>query len=233
MTDLELSYSDPEGDTPWAMQLVLHLPKAGPAPSRAALCAAAAAAVVEVLTSPAAAPGGVWHPAVQRWTDGRIRKHARRARTDAEWERAQTASGKTVTVTAHGGASARAYVPGPVTDIPRDVHRLQLSGSEPVELGPTSLDVEPDGPLLISISAAPALSLGKAAAAAGHAAQVALLRMPEDRLAVWSASGYPIVVEHPDVARWNDRLNQAQVQIEDAGFTEIEPGTITATACWA
>lgn len=226
-------HADPEGEAPWAMQLVLRMPKNGDPASRAALCAAAARAVVGVLTAPEAQPGREWVPALTRWTEGRIRKHARRARTEAEWDRAQALPGVTATITEHGGASVRAYVPTAVTDIPRDIHRLQLSGSEPAELGPASISPEAGGPLVVSISASPALSLGKAAAAAGHAAQLALLAMPEARLDQWAAAGYPIVVEHPDELRWAELKQEAPVQVVDSGFTEIAPGTTTATASWA
>ena len=116
---------DPEGEAPWAMQLVAHIEKSAP-PTRTAVCAAAAVAVVRLLADERARPGGEWYPPVRRWTDGRIRKHCRRAR-GAAWERLWELPGVTAEV---AGAEVRALVPTSTDEIPRVVAKLQLSGSE-------------------------------------------------------------------------------------------------------
>jgi len=72
----------------------------------------------------------------------------------------------------------------------------------------------------------------KAAAAAGHAAQLALMQMPCDRLAAWAGLGFDVVVEHPDVARWRRLRRLAQVEVVDAGLTAVPAGTSTALARW-
>jgi peptidyl-tRNA hydrolase len=213
--------------TPWAMQIVLRMEKNAPQ-SRAHLCSAAAVAVVRLLTSPEAGPDGAWRSHIDTWTNSRIRKHARRAR-GAAWNACQQLDGVTAVV---AGASARAFVPTPVTKIPESLKKLQLSGSEPEQIGPRHIDSRLDGPLIVSISTDPWLSLGKAAAAAGHAAQIALYKMPEDRRSVWAAAGYPVVVEHPQPKDWAQVQADSNVQVVDAGFTEIVPGTVTAVARW-
>ena len=222
-------YADPEGEAPWAMQLVVRVERSAP-PTRTAVCAAAAVAVVRLLADDRALPGGEWHPRVRRWTDGAIRKHCRRARGVA-WERVEALPGVTVS---SPGARVRALVPTALDELPREVDRLQLTGSElddPDVL--RTVDRVPGGPLVVSVCPEPFLPLGKAAAACGHAAQLAALRMPARRLAAWSAAGFPVVVEHPDVARWTRLRPQAPVEIVDAGFTVVEPGTTTALARWA
>ncbi|WP_448625197.1 hypothetical protein [Geodermatophilus sp. URMC 64] len=220
---------DPEGVAPWAMQLVAHIEKSAP-PTRTAVCAAAAVAVVRLLADDRARPGGEWFPPVRRWTDGRIRKHCRRAR-GAAWERLGALPGVTAEV---GGAEVRALVPTATDEIPREVAKLPLSGSEldDPEACP-AIDPVPGGPVVVSICPEPFLPLGKAAAAAGHAAQVTALRMPAQRLAAWSDAGFPLVVEHPGIARWARLRSRASVEILDAGFTEVAPGTCTALARWA
>ncbi len=209
------------------MQLVMRLEKVDQ-PSRAAICEAAAMATVRLLADDSAAPDGPWHPAITRWWDGRIRKHARRAR-GANWVRAQLLDGVTVD---HDGAEVRAFVPCSTAEIPPDVAKLQLSGSEVEVLGPREIEPEPDGPLVVSITAEPEVGLGKAAAAAAHAAQLAWVQMPEARRARWAEQGYPVLVEHPTVERWRTQRDRDQVVIRDGGFTEVEPGTVTATARW-
>ena len=220
---------DPVGKAPWAMQLVARVERSAP-PTRTAVCAAAAVAVVRLLADERAQPRGEWHPRVRRWADGAIRKHCRRARGVA-WERVAALPGVTVS---EGGAEVRALVPTALDELPREVAVLQLSGSElddPDVL--RAVDPLPGGPVVVSVCPEPFLPLGKAAAACGHAAQLAALRMPAGRLAVWSAAGFPVVVEHPDAARWAELGPQAPVQIVDAGFTVVAPGTTTALARWA
>lgn len=223
------AHPDPEGQAPWALQLVVRVERTDP-PTRTAACEAAAVAVVTLVHDERAQPGGPWAAAVTRWTDGRIRKHCRRAR-GAAWDKVQDQPGVTVEV---GGVQVRAVVPGPTDQIPRDLAKLQLSGTELEDPDVVeSVTAVVGGPVVVSISADPVLPFGKAAAAAGHAAQVAALQMAPERLSAWADQGYPVIVEHPDTHAWNALLTDAPVRIVDAGFTAVAPGTTTATARWA
>jgi peptidyl-tRNA hydrolase len=222
-------HTDPESEAPWAMQLVVHIEKTDP-PTRTGVCEAAAVAVARLLADDRVLPGGEWWPQVERWMDGRIRKHCRRAR-GAAWEKVQVLPGVTAEV---AGAQVRAFVPSSTDETPREIAKLQLSGSELDDPEAwASVEAEPNGPVVVSICPDPVLPLGKAAAAAGHAAQVAAMQMPAARLADWSASGFPVVVEHPDAARWTQLRLVAQVEIVDAGLTSVPSGTTTVLARWA
>lgn len=222
-------HGDPEREPPWVMQLVVHLPKINP-PTRTAVCEAAAAAVASLLMDDRALGIGEWAAAVERWNGGRIRKHCRRAR-GAAWDNVQLLPGVTVH---HAGAQVRAFVPSPMDDIPRDIAKLQLAGSEIEDPGVRrSIEVSAAGPVVVSICPDPVLSLGKAAAAAGHAGQLTAAAMSTERLALWSDAGLLVVVEHPDIARWASLLRCAPVLVTDGGLTEVAPGTVTALARWA
>jgi peptidyl-tRNA hydrolase len=132
------------------------------------------------------------------------------------------------------GAEVRALVPTALDDLPREVAVLQLSGSELDDPDASAaVDPVPGGAVVVSVAPEPFLPLGKAAAACGHAAQLTALRMPAGRLAAWSGAGFPVVVEHPDAARWARLRPTAQVEVVDAGFTVVAPGTTTALARWA
>ncbi len=185
---------------------------------------------MRLLADDRARPGGEWCPPIRRWTDGAIRKHCRRARGIA-WQRVEALPGVTVEVR---GAEVRALVPSALDELPPEVAKLQLSGSElddPEEC--PAVDPVPGGAVVVSVCPEPFLPLGKAAAACGHAAQLTALRMPAGRLATWSGAGFPVVVEHPDVARWARLRARAPVEVVDAGFTVVAPGTSTALARWA
>lgn len=208
------------------MQLVMRIEKSNP-PTRTAMCEAGALAVVALLADPNCQPGHPWYDPVTTWTDGRIRKHVRRARGSA-WNRAQTVPGITVT---HQGAQIRACVPTPVTDIPADIRRLQLTGSVLPD-PPKSPTPEVPHMVRIALTADPMLSLGKAVAAAGHASQLAVNAMTEEQHAEWTNAGYPLTVAHPTLSEWIKQFEHAEVVVTDAGFTEVEPNTVTAIATW-
>ena len=198
-------------------------------PPRAAVCRAAAVATVALLSDERSCGDGSWAAEVARWEEGRIRKHVRRAR-GAAWERVQALPGVTVSV---DGAEVRALVPGPTDRIPKDVARLQLDGTEPEPGDPGPWATLPPGTLVVAVCPEPVLPMGKAAAAAGHAAQLAWRRLDAPSRAGWAGAGFPLVVEHPDPERWAHLVATAPGVGRDGGFTVVAPGTTTAVAFWA
>ena len=72
----------------------------------------------------------------------------------------------------------------------------------------------------------------KTAAQCAHAAQYALRTAPPDRRAGWAAAAYRCVVVRASAGLWAAVADDAPVQVHDAGFTEVAPGTRTAVALW-
>ncbi|SDN01087.1 peptidyl-tRNA hydrolase [Allokutzneria albata] len=222
-----------------AMPMVLRIEKADP-PPRNALLAAAASSAIAVCLDPLAAPGQPWHDEVHAWMCGRIRKVSRRAR-GAHWTAVQDMAGITV---AHGGAEVRSLVPGLVVETPRVLGRLQISGSElPEDEQP--LAPPADVPVLW-LNPDAAMTVGKAAAQVGHATMLLAALLHADGrdadLADWADAGFPCAVRKADQARWRDLhpgddpglawKTKRVVAVRDAGFTEVDPGTITVVTQW-
>ncbi|MFD9896346.1 peptidyl-tRNA hydrolase [Amycolatopsis sp. NPDC059027] len=218
-----------------AMPVILRIERAE-RPGRTPLLEAAAAAALAVCLDERSAPGGEWAEPVHDWLDNRIRKVARRAR-GAHWQAVQELPGVTVEI---DGAQARALVPGRVVESPKEVSRLQISGSElpPDEPGPALAGV----PSLLLNPQVP-MTVGKAAAQVGHATMILAALLDPADLASWAAQRYRTSVRTPSVARWKELCpvedpaegwrRDRVIAVRDAGFTEVDPGTITVLAQWA
>jgi peptidyl-tRNA hydrolase len=168
--------------------------------------------------------GGEWAQAMRDWQDARIRKVVRRAR-GAEWRRAEALPGITVT---GKSAEVRVFPPVPLDGWPKDLARLQVSGTDlddpepPVEADPTApvLWLNPD----LEMSA------GKAMAQAGHGAQLAWWALPDEERTSWRDAGFPLAVRTAPPSRWRELTTSRLPLVRDAGFTEIAPGSCTVVA---
>ncbi|MFF0312093.1 peptidyl-tRNA hydrolase [Streptosporangium sp. NPDC004379] len=205
------------------LPLVVRIERAAP-PERTDALEAAALAVLTLLDAPQAAPGGEWAEAVRAWEDGRIRKVVRRAR-GAEWRRVLALPGLTVT---HGTAEVRVHPPVPLDAWPRDLSRLQVSGtdlSDSAEPAPPA----PGEPVLW-VNPGLAMSAGKAMAQAGHAAQLAWWAGDEGARRAWRERGLAVAVRTAAPGDWGALAGSGLPVVRDAGFTEIEPGSRTVVA---
>ncbi len=210
-----------------AMPVVLQVER--DLPGRTPLLEAAAAAAVALCLDERAQPGGEWHDEVADWVDGRIRKVSRRAR-GAHWTAVEELPGVTAEV---GGARARALLPWRVRELPKAVSRLQISGTELPEDTPGPV---PDGTPVLWLNPAVPMTVGKLAAQVGHGSMLlaALAAADGADLSTWDRH---CAVRTADPARWRalvagswaaDRV----VAVRDAGFTEVDPGTVTVVGQW-
>lgn len=213
-------------ERPRALQLAARVEKVDPA-DLADIFAAAALGVVSLLDDYRSLPGGEWHDDVEAWRGNRIRKIMRRARA-SNWERAQNVPGLTIT---YRTASVRVFVPGVVDEAPPELSKLQIQSSpldEPNPVEDLSPVVKPT--LTVLLNPAVEMSWGKRGAQVAHASQRCWEKMDRADRLDWNAAGRPVRVHTPTSQLWDEVLPTATTEIRDGGFTEIEPGTLTAAS---
>ena len=210
-------------DERWTMPLVARVERAAP-PTHTDVLEAAARACLAVWHDERAARE--WAPAFASWIGGRFRKVVRRAR-GAHWAAAQELPGVTVV---SGTAEVRAFPPLPNAELPRELARLQVGGTDLED--PTPLpDVGP-GAARLWLNPGLSMTTGKSAAQAGHASMLVWSALDDDQdvQEAWRAAGYPLAVRLARPTQWAELAGRAPVEVADGGFTEIEPGSVTVRA---
>ncbi|MFD9219351.1 peptidyl-tRNA hydrolase [Streptomyces sp. NPDC060064] len=207
----------------FVLPLVVHIEKAEP-PARTDALESAARAVLDILSDGRSLDDGEWAQAMRDWQDARIRKVVRRAR-GAEWRKAAGLPGITVT---SGTAEVRVFPPVPLDGWPKELAKLQVSGTDLDDPEPPAAP-DPTAPVLW-LSPDLDMSAGKAMAQAGHGAQLAWWELSEADRKAWREAGLPLSVRTAEPARWRKLTVSGLPVVRDAGFTEIAPGSCTVVA---
>ncbi|MCX4237125.1 peptidyl-tRNA hydrolase [Streptomyces ortus] len=207
----------------FVLPLVARIERTDP-PARTDALETAARAVLVLLSDERALGEGEWARAVHDWQDARIRKVVRRAR-GAEWRRAEALPGITVT---GKSAEVRVFPPVPLDGWPKDLARLQVSGTDLDDPEPPA---DPDAATpVLWLSPDLDMSAGKAMAQAGHGAQLAWWELSGEDRAAWREAGFPLAVRTADAEHWERLVTSGLPLVRDAGFTEIAPGSCTVVA---
>lgn len=207
----------------FVLPLVVHIEKTAP-PARTDALRTAARAVLTILSDERSLDDGEWAALIRDWQDARIRKVVRRAR-GAEWRKASALPGITVT---GESAEVRVFPPVPLDGWPKELAKLQVSGTDLDDPEPPAA---PDltGPVLW-LNPDLDMSAGKTMAQAGHGAQLAWWELSDTERKAWREAGFPLSVATPDPARWRELTVSGLPVVRDAGFTEIAPGSCTVVA---
>jgi len=217
----------------FVLPLVVRIEKTAP-PARTDALETAARAVLAILADERSTGEGEWAQAMRDWQDARIRKVVRRAR-GAEWRKAGALPGITVTgtgtnaqarVDAVAEAEVRVFPPVPLDGWPKELAKLQVSGTELDDPRPPAAP-DPAHPVLW-LNPTLAMSAGKAMAQAGHGAQLAWFELSEAKREAWRESGFALSVRTADPADWRALTASGLPVVRDAGFTEIAPGPTLA-----
>ncbi|MGW4564399.1 peptidyl-tRNA hydrolase [Streptomyces sp. NPDC004561] len=207
----------------YVLPLVVRIERSAP-PARTDALETAARAVLVLLGDDRALGDGEWAEAVRHWEDARIRKVVRRAR-GAEWRRAEALPGITVT---GKSAEVRVFPPVPLDGWPKDLAKLQVSGTELDDPEPP-VDADRAEPVLW-LNPELEMSAGKAMAQAGHGAQLAWWALSGEARTAWREAGFPLTVRTAEPAEWAELTRSGMPFVRDAGFTEIAPGSCTVVA---
>ncbi|MEU5212734.1 peptidyl-tRNA hydrolase [Streptomyces sp. NPDC020742] len=215
--------SDRDAAPQFVLPLVVRMERAEP-PARTDALETAARAVLVLLADERAAGDGPWAQAVRDWQDARIRKVVRRAR-GAEWRRAEALPGITVV---GDGAEVRVFPPVPLDGWPKDLARLQVSGTELDDPEPPAAPTE--GLPVLWLNPGLEMSAGKEMAQTGHGAQLAWWELPEEARTAWREAGFALAVRSAEPAQWAELTRSGLPVVRDAGFTEVVPGSCTVVA---
>jgi peptidyl-tRNA hydrolase len=221
--------SDRDAAPQFVLPLVVRIEKAAP-PARTDALETAARAVLFILSDERSVGDGEWAEAVRDWQDARIRKVVRRAR-GSEWRRATELPGLTVTgngpaTETSSTAEVRVFPPVPLDGWPRELARLQVSGTD-LDDPRTPPPADPSGPVLW-LNPELDMSAGKEMAQTGHGAQLAWWELSDTDRKAWREAGFPLAVRTPDAGRWRELTMSGLPLVRDAGFTEIAPGLTVA-----
>jgi peptidyl-tRNA hydrolase len=194
----------------------------------------AARAVLAILADERSSGDGQWAEAMAAWQDNRIRKITKRAR-GIEWRRAEALPG--ITVRGHGTGTAesaggvaevRVFPPTGVDDVPPELFKLQVSGTDfedAADLPPVKAGVP-----VLWLNPALEMSSGKAMAQCGHAAQLAWWALSAQARKEWEATDFDLAVRTATPSQWTHLLTSRLPVVQDAGFTEVAPGSRTVIA---
>jgi peptidyl-tRNA hydrolase len=206
------------------LPLVVRIERSDP-PAHTDALETAARAVLALLSDPRTTePEGAWAERVHAWQDARIRKVVRRAR-GSEWRRAAELPGITVT---GKSAEVRVFPPVPLDGWPKELVKLQVSGTELDDAEPPA-PPDPLAPVLWFNPDVP-MSTGKSMAQAGHGAQLAWWALSGAERDTWRESGFALAVRTATPALWSALAVSELPMVRDAGFTEIAPGSCTVVA---
>lgn len=206
--------------------IVLLVDKADPAAHTDAIRAVAAASVTTYAY--ALATGADLDP-WDTWLSGPFTKSVRRADPKTFAKLVATDGGELLHAVI-GKAKALALHPAPYAELPKNISRLQVSGTELPDRASDDPGASPRNAPTLVMNAGLGMSTGKAAAQAAHALFAWFLSLDAEQRHEWLSGDCRFHLQMATSAEFAAAaVNVAEeLLIEDAGRTEIDPGTATA-----
>ena len=165
------------------------------------------------------------NPAWVPWLAGSFGKSVRRARP-VEVEKAREHLLVSVRV---GEAEAFAGLPVTREDMPAPIRKLQVSGTDAERAGWVLPTDRPLGPY-IAVNLGANMTTGKTCAQVAHGLFAWALKQTPETLSAWQGAGMPFFVSEATQEKFDGfrrYSSDLSILIEDAGHTEVAPGTAT------
>ncbi|QEP08192.1 peptidyl-tRNA hydrolase [Glutamicibacter sp. ZJUTW] len=195
--------------------IILRIDKEDPSSEDEGLSAVARAAVIAYLQDPQ-------NPDWQQWASQAFAKSVRRANPKMFAKVLEMFPEQMVSEV--GKAQAVGLPPLPAADLPKLIAKLQVSGTQLPKA-----DEVLDAKINIVLNKSLEMSTGKAAAQAAHALFAWLTEATAESVEAWLQSHAPVGIRHLPRKDFEQLSRQAAGPvIQDAGRTEIEPGSVTA-----
>lgn len=164
-------------------------------------------------------------PIWQEWLSGRFVKSVRRAKASVM----DSLEELCIANVGVEDAVAMAFAPMKYGDLPSKIKKCQVQGTDYPKTGIWPY-WEFDGPAVF-INKDLDMSTGKTAAQVSHALMLYFMQATEDERETWLLSGCPVTLNEISAAKFDKLKNEdGVIAIRDAGFTEVDPGTITVIA---
>jgi peptidyl-tRNA hydrolase len=125
-------------------------------------------------------------------------------------------------------AEVRVFPPVEVDAVPDELFKLQVTGTDFEDSGELP-PVQPGVPVLW-VNPELEMSSGKAMAQCGHAAHLAWWALSDEARKDWEAAGFDLAVRTATPEKWDELLTSGLPVVQDAGFTEVAPGSRTVIA---
>jgi peptidyl-tRNA hydrolase len=183
--------------------------------------AAARASVAAWLTDPT-------NPAWEPWLAASFGKTVRRGR-NVEIEKCREFFVASAQV---GDAEAFACLPYLKAEVPAPIRKLQVSGTDRDRGEWTQKEDRPIGPYL-AVNLGANMSTGKTCAQVAHGVFAWALKQTPEHLTAWQEAGLPFFVTDCSQELFTYQRTHGSsrlIVIEDAGHTEVAPGTATVLA---
>jgi peptidyl-tRNA hydrolase len=213
--------SIPDSDDPFAVIYVVNdsRDESGSIAAERDILQASSDALVQLLASDDEAVVA----GVREWTAGRIRKIVKRARGSA-WNKVETLDLPHF-VGEHNGVKVLAFIPMRLSEQPKEVKRLQVTGLNSDDY--TAVEYASEAHLLVKVNDSLNMTTGKVVAQVGHAIQLFLMRGEVEQIMNWKDTGMKLRVVRSENL---DETTATGIIVRDAGFTEVPSGSLTATA---
>lgn len=161
-----------------------------------------------------------WVEDLETWMQGRIRKVVRKARATA-WENAKTLPHLYVK---HKNIELLVFKPHKLDELNPILKKLQVQGIDFTHTTPEAFTESPA--LNIAVNPDLTMSTGKTLAQVAHSAQLFILKGDKSQISQWQLNNFPV-----NIVQWATIPDTSEtITIQDAGLTEIPPGSYTVKA---